>query len=69
MDEDDRQELVRRLFALITARLEDGAALAADGQGRDVPSDAQADLANQLHGLGEEIATLADAIVAVVPAS
>lgn len=64
---DDRHELVRRLFALLTAKLEDGAALAADGQGQEVLPEAQADLANRLHALGDEIATLAEAIAAVVP--
>jgi hypothetical protein len=63
---DDRHELVRRLFALLTAKLEDGATLAADGQGRDVPPDAQGDLANRLHGLGEETKTLSDAVLAIL---
>jgi hypothetical protein len=66
MDVDDRHELVRRLFALLTAKLEDGAALAADGQGQKVLPDVQVDLANRLHALGGEIAILADAVVAVI---
>ena len=33
--DDDMEELVSRLFALLTGQLEDGAALAAEGQGRE----------------------------------
>jgi hypothetical protein len=66
MDEEDRQELIRRLFALVTTKLEDGAGLATDGQGRSVASETQIALANRLHALGEEISTLAHAVLAVV---
>lgn len=31
--DDDTEELISRLFALLTAQLEDGSALAIDGQG------------------------------------
>lgn len=36
MDDEDRAELVSRLFALLTAQLEDGAAVALQGQSRDL---------------------------------
>jgi hypothetical protein len=66
MNEDDRQELVRRLFALLTAKFEDGAGLAANGQRPDAAPEAQTALANRLHALGEEIATLSDAVLAIL---
>lgn len=33
-DDDDRAELIRRLFAVLTQEMEDAAALAVDGQAR-----------------------------------
>jgi hypothetical protein len=66
MDEEAIQELIRRLFVLVTTKLEDGAGLAAEGQGRSVATETRIVLANRLHALGEEISTLADAVLAVV---
>jgi hypothetical protein len=37
MDEPDRNELVRQMFALVTAGLEDCATLAVEAQARDAP--------------------------------
>jgi hypothetical protein len=39
MDDDERGELVRRLFYLMTAKLEDAATQAAEGQGREPTAD------------------------------
>lgn len=36
MDDDDRTDLISRLFALLTAQLEDSVTLALEGQGRDL---------------------------------
>ena len=66
MDEDARFELLRRLFALITAEAEDAAATAADGHGRDVSDDRLYELAVALHAVGEKIAVMSDAVVAIL---
>ena len=67
MDDDDRQELVRRLFALLTMKFEDAAATAADGQGPRQDQSVQRDLASRLIGIGSEVAVLAEAIIAILP--
>ena len=66
MDEEARFDLLRRLFALITAEAEDAAASAADGQGRDVPDDRLYELAVALHAAGEKIAVMSDAVIAIL---
>lgn len=66
MDEDDKFDLLRRLFALITAEAEDAAAAAADGQGRDVPEDRLYELANTLNTAGQTIAVISDAVIAIL---
>lgn len=65
MDEQQRQEraeLIARMFALLTAKLEDGAGIAADAQARDLPPEQVHDAANHLIELGQEVATIAQAI-------
>ena len=59
MGEDERAELVRQLFAVMTAMLEDGAALAADGQG--AAAAVAADLAGRIAEIGRHVAVIADA--------
>lgn len=66
MDEDASFDLLRRLFALLTAEAEDAAAAAADGQGRDVPYDKLYELATKLHTAGETIAVMSDAVIAIL---
>lgn len=62
MDEDDRRDLVARIFALLTGKFEDGAAIAADGQGRDIADAIRGGLAERLHSMGDEIAIVAEAV-------
>ncbi len=59
-------DLIFRLFALLTAKFEDGASLAANGQGRDHDSQAAKLLADGIQGIAEEIAIVADAIGALI---
>jgi hypothetical protein len=61
MGEDDRRDLVARMFALLTGKFEDGAAIAADGQGRDIANAIRSGLAERLRAIGGEIAILAEA--------
>lgn len=64
MDEPDRTELVRQLFALVTAGLEDCASMAVEGQARDAP---QLDhLVGCLKGQIQDLGALLDAVEAVV---
>ncbi len=61
-DSADRDDLIRRLFYLLTAGFEDGATAAVDGQaGMDAV--ARIELANRLRSLAEEIRILADVVV------
>ena len=62
MDEDDRRGLAARMFALLTGKFEDGAAIAADGQGRDMADDLRTGLAERLRAIGGEIAIVAEAV-------
>lgn len=65
MDEEQRREkteLIARMFALITMKLEDGAGIAADAQACDLPPEQAQDAANRLIELGREIMTVAEAI-------
>ncbi len=61
MDEDDRRDLVARMFALLTGKFEDGAAIAADGQGKDIADAIRSGLGERLRAIGAEIAILAEA--------
>jgi hypothetical protein len=60
MDE-ERARLVSRMFAQLTARLEDGAAIAADGQGPHETKALQR-LANELIDIAQDALTVAEAI-------
>lgn len=60
MDEDERRDLTSRLFALLTTKLEDAAALAAEGQGRSGSQERLISLANQVRGGAEEAALIAE---------
>lgn len=66
MDQGRKRDVVSELFALLTAKLEDGAALAADGQ--DIRDDTTQLLstAAKLRVVGGELAILADAITALL---
>ena len=68
MDEDERRDLVSRLFSLMTAKLEDAAALAAEGQGTSGSSERLVALADQIRAGAEEAALLAEASKILVSA-
>lgn len=66
MDDDERAELISRMFALITMKCEDAAAIAATGQGKR-KSQQHRELAGQLLALSEECATVAAATISLLP--
>ena len=69
MDKDERENLVGQLFALLTAKFEDGASIASDGQGGGASAEDLRALAARLHELGQECIVLADAVMAIVASS
>ena len=62
---DERADLISRLFALLTARLEDAATIAAEGQGRGSREE-QHQGAQQLASQIDEAATVNQAILALI---
>lgn len=65
MDDDERRELVRRLFFLMSSRLEEATTSAGAGQATDISSKTAAELAGRLHSTGQEIAIIADAVTLI----
>ena len=65
MDDDERQDLIGRLFALITSKFEDGAGLAVDGQSRERSIETKAELAGDLQALATELTVLCEAGIAI----
>lgn len=63
MDDADRSTLLRQLFALITARFEDGAGRAIDGQARACTCIDS--LIAELHDTTRNISVLLDAAAAI----
>lgn len=61
-DEEVRSNVVRKLFYLITATAEDGAAIAAQGQSARMPASERRDAARKLRSAGEIIEIVASAI-------
>lgn len=61
----ERAELISRMFALVTAKLEDGATIAAESQ-RRLPTEELRASAAKLRGLAHEIMTIADGIGSLV---
>lgn len=61
MDEEQRRDLVSRLFALLTAKLEDAAGLAAEAQGARSEVAVLIDHAEHIASLAQEAEVLADA--------
>lgn len=51
----DDRELIRRLFALLTARLEDAAAAAAEGQSRTISTGDAADLVAFIQAIARDV--------------
>lgn len=58
----ERRNCIRRLFAVLTAKLEDAATLAADGQGRDVSAEASVELAAEIHEIAGHCVAITEAI-------
>lgn len=68
MDEEhitDRNDLIARLFVLLTVECEKGAALAVDGQERALPFDRHRVIALHLIDTGTAVRTIAEAISAL----
>ena len=63
--DEHRADQLSAVFAILTGKLEDTAALAADGQGRH-PVDELLGYANQIAELAHEAATAAGAIAALL---
>lgn len=58
----ERRDCIRRLFAVLTARLEDAATLAAEGQGREVSAEASTKLAAEIHEIAGHCVAITEAI-------
>lgn len=58
----ERRNCIRRLFAVLTAQLEDAATLAAQGQAKAVTFDTAADLAAQIHDIATDVTAITEAI-------
>jgi hypothetical protein len=61
MDENDRANLIGRLFALMTAKLEDGVGRALDGQSAQIGLSAKIEIAEDLRSVAEELLVLVEA--------
>jgi hypothetical protein len=58
MDDDEREDLIRRLFALITSKFEDGAAIAADGQMKAASDSYRTGIAERTRIVADELSIL-----------
>jgi hypothetical protein len=58
----ERRNCVRRLFAVLTARIEDAATLSVEGQGRDVPAETSTQLAAQIQEIAGHCMAITEAI-------
>ena len=65
INDDGRADLVSRLFAMLTARFEDAAALAAEGQGKR-SDDRLGEIARELVEVSDDVMTLARAVGVVL---
>ncbi|API59312.1 hypothetical protein BSL82_08310 [Tardibacter chloracetimidivorans] len=68
MDIDDVpcRELIARLFALLTAKAEDAAGLAAEGQSQAIGSARAHELADRLQDIGQHITLIAEALSVII---
>ncbi|WP_016745731.1 hypothetical protein [Rhizorhabdus wittichii] len=64
MDREERAELVTRLFALMTGKLEDAAGGASEGQGRDRDAREQIACAERIESAARDVGLLAEAAAA-----
>ena len=62
MDENERLELIRKLFFVLTARLEDAAGIAAEGQGPASGNELLVAHANCIQSTGQEAEIITQAI-------
>jgi hypothetical protein len=65
VDDDDRNELVGQLFAVMTADLEDAATLAADGQGHSKTPECRNALAERIRTIAQRTMVVAGATATV----
>lgn len=65
LSEEERTRLPRDLFALAGRRLECGGDRAGEGQGSKVTRERMADLSGELHGVGQDLMVIADALAAL----
>lgn len=63
--DDERADALSRLFALLTARLEDVSTLAAEGQGRRSGAELR-DIARRIHDFANDCATITAAVTALL---
>lgn len=66
MDRDECAELVSRLFALMTSKLEDAAGEAAEGQGKGKEDREQIIRAERIETTARDVGLLAEATAAVL---
>ena len=69
MDRDERAELVSRLFALMTSKLEDAAGEALDGQGKGKDDREQISRAERIEMAARDVSLLAEATAALLRAA
>ena len=69
MDRDERAELVSRLFALMTSKLEDAVGEAVDGQGKGKEDREQISRAERIEMVSRDVSLLAEATAAVLRAA
>jgi hypothetical protein len=65
LDDDEIRDLPRRLFALAGRSLQRAAAIAGEGEANGLAAPRQRELAGELHGCGQDIMVIADAIAAL----
>ena len=58
----ERRDCIRRLFAVLTARLEDAATLGVEGQGRDVAAETSTRLAAEIQEIAGHCMVITEAI-------
>ena len=66
MDHEERAELVTRLFAMMTSKLEDAAGEAGDGQRKDCDSREQIERADRVEMAARDAGLLAEAAAAIL---
>lgn len=66
MDGQERNELVRRLFSLMTAKLEDAATEAVEGQGAHQEASRQIARAERIEIMARDVGLLAEGAAAIL---